>query len=505
MLFKNIGIIDEHFEYRENMYVGTIGDRIAYIGSTEPGTEAPQGFSGTPGADEAALREKRADFMTELMTKGEVHDVAADDLFEYTVSSNPREAGESHGCCGSHSAGTSVISGGFHPVFGEVYDGKGKVLMPAFYNAHGHSPMCLMRGYGESLPLDRWLNEKIFPFEDKLYNEGVYWATMLTMAESIRFGIVSTSDMYYFIDDMIRAIVVSGMKSNISRAVTSFDSTSLEDHAGFQEMRQSILMYDGFADGRIQVEASIHAEYTNNEKFIRAVADTAREFGVRMHVHVSETKSETDGCIGRYGMTPVRFLADCGVFDVPANAAHCVWLTDDDRDILAEKGVSVSSNPLSNMKLASGICDVRALYDKGINVAIGTDSVSSNNSLNFFEEMKLFAVAGKVKAMDASALTPRQVLRSATRSGALAQGREDSGLVREGFKADLIVVDVTGPNMVPVHNMLNNLIYSADGKDVVLTMCDGNVLYRDGIYMTMDIERVKAEAQAATDKILSML
>ena len=501
MLFRNIGLVDENFGYRENMFVGTIGDRIAYIGTEEPGAEVPQGFATDQITDEAALSARRAAFMAELLTKGEVRDADTDEMFDYTVSSNPREAGEAHGCCGSH----SVVKGGMHPVYGEVYDGAGKVLMPAFYNAHGHSPMCLMRGYGEGLPLDRWLNEKIFPFEDKLYSDAVYWATMLTMAESARFGIVSTSDMYYFLDDMVRAIAVSGMKSNISRAVTSFGATDLSTHFGFQDMRQSIMMYDGFADGRIQVEASVHAEYTNNEKFIRAIADTAKEFDVRMHVHVSETKGETEGCIERHGMTPTAYLAKMGVFDVPANAAHCVWLTDEDRDILAAKGVSVSSNPGSNMKLASGICDVPALYAKGINVAIGTDSVSSNNSLNFFEEIKLFALCGKVKSMDAAAMTPQQVLFSATRGGALAQGREDAGLVKVGYKADLIAVDVTGPNMAPVHSMLNNLIYSADGKDVCLTMCDGNVLYRDGIYTTMDVERVKAEATAATNKILSQL
>lgn len=523
MLFINIGLVDENFGYRENMYVGTIGDRIAYIGETEPGLTAPEGYRSDEGTSELERREKRADLMAELITSGEVTGVDTDDLFEYTVSSNPREAGETHGCCGSHGAalsgttaagthqslsqgGSTYKPGSIHPVYGEVYDGTGKVLMPAFYNAHGHSPMCLMRGYGENLPLDRWLNEKIFPFEDKLYSDGVYWATMLSMAESMRFGIVSTSDMYYFTDDMVRAVVVSGMKNNMSRAVTSFGCERLEDCTGFKEMREYIMMYDGFANGRVQMEASVHAEYTNSEFFIRAIADSAKEFDVRMHVHVAETKSETEECKARHeGRTPVEFLADCGVFDVPTNAAHCVWLNDNDRDILAAKGVSVSSNPASNMKLASGMCDVPALYAKGINVAIGTDSTASNNSLNFFEEMKLFALTGKVKSMDAAAMTPQQVLHSATRSGALAQGRDDAGLVKEGFKADLIVVDASGINMTPAYDMLNNLVYSADGKDVVLTMCDGNVLYRDGIYMTMDVEKVKAEAEIARKKILSML
>jgi len=499
MLFRNIGLVDENFAYREGMYVGTIGDRIAYIGETEPGEEAPAPYAAASSGD-AEARGKKADLLAELISKGEAHDIDTDKVFDYTVSADPRSAGETGACCGR-----SYAAGEMHPVYGEVYDGTGKILMPGFYNAHGHSPMCLMRGYGENLPLDRWLNEKIFPFEDKLYSDAVYWSTLLTMAESMQFGIVSTSDMYYFTDDMVRAIAVSGMKSNISRSVVSLGCERLEDCVGYKEMRDSIFMYDGFAEGRIQVEACPHAEYTNSELFLRAIADTAKEFGTRMHVHVSETKSETDGCIERHGKTPVEFLAECGVFDVPANAAHCVWLTDNDRDILAAKGVSVSSNPVSNMKLASGMCDVPALYAKGINVAIGTDSVASNNSLNFFEEMKIFALTGKVKSMDAAAMTPQQVLRSATRAGALAQGREDAGLVKEGFKADLIVVDAAQPHMTPAYDMLNNLIYSADGKDVVLTMCDGNVLYRNGSFMTLDIERVRTEADAAMKKILSLV
>ena len=203
MLFKNIGLVDENFAYREGMYVGTIGDRIAYIGETEPGEEAPAPYAAAS-SGVAEARGKKADLLAELISKGEAHDIDTDKVFDYTVSADPRSAGETGACCGR-----SYAAGEMHPVYGEVYDGTGKILMPAFYNAHGHSPMCLMRGYGENLPLDRWLNEKIFPFEDKLYSDAVYWSTLLTMAESMQFGIVSTSDMYYFTDDMVRAIAVS--------------------------------------------------------------------------------------------------------------------------------------------------------------------------------------------------------------------------------------------------------------------------------------------------------
>ena len=342
MLFKNIGLIDENFEYRENMYVGTNCHRIVYIDSEPPKNEE---------------------------------------------------------------------------AFFESYDGKGKVLMPAFYNAHGHSPMSLMRGYGENLPLDRWLNERIFPFEDKLYSEAVYWATLLSMAESIRFGIVSTSDMYYFTDDMVRAVVHAGVKTNISRAVTNF-GTPVSESKSLQEAAQAIEMYYGFEDGRILVDASAHAEYTNDFEMLKAIADMAKHYDVRTHIHLSETEREHNNCIAKYGKTPAEVFLEAGMFDVPCTAAHCIWIADSDLDILAEKGVTVASNPCSNMKLASGMCHVPPMYDKGINVAIGTDSVASNNSLNFFEEIKFFALTGKVTSMDAATMTPKQVpgsLRKAIR------------------------------------------------------------------------------------------
>ena len=389
---------------------------------------------------------------------------------------------------------------------GRRYDGTGKVLMPGFYNAHGHSPMSLMRGYGENLPLDRWLNEMIWPFEAKLYRKAVYWSTLLTMAESARFGIVSTSDMYMWPDDMLRAVSVSGEKVNIARCVMNFTGVRPEDNDSFKAMKDTILMYHGFENGRILTDASLHAEYTNDEATIRAVAEYAAEQEVRMHVHVAETASETEGCRERHGgRSPVEYLADMGVLDVPATAAHCVWLTDRDRAILADKGVTVACNPISNLKLVSGICDIKALYDRGVNVAIGTDSVSSNNSLDFFEELKVFALLGKYQSQDPSAMNPQQVLYSATRAGALAQGREDCGLIREGFKADLIVVDLNVPNMQPIHDVTNNLVYSASGKDVLLTMADGRILCENGECLTVDFEQAAAETEVARIRILGQL
>lgn len=388
-------------------------------------------------------------------------------------------------------------------VFGECYDGGGKVLMPGFYNGHGHSPMSLLRGYGEGLPLHRWLNEKVFPFEGQLKGEDVYWGTLLSMAESARFGIVSTSDMYFFNDDMVRAIVACGEKSNLCRAVTNFTGETPEANGTFREMREAVERHHGTDGGRILVDAGLHAEYTNDDRTARAVAEYAKAEGLRMHVHAAETEFETLGCRERHhGMSPVQYLDAMGLFDVPATAAHCVWLTDEDRAILKAKGVTVASNPVSNLKLVSGICEAAKLYELGIPVSIGTDGASSNNSMDFFEELKLFALLGKYRGGEASLMTPEQVLYSATRAGALSQGRDDCGLIREGFKADLIAIDLRQPNLQPMHNVMNSLVYAASGKDVCLTMIDGRMIYRDGEYTTVDIEKVCAEVNRAKDEIL---
>ncbi|MBQ0078346.1 MAG: amidohydrolase [Eubacterium sp.] len=388
---------------------------------------------------------------------------------------------------------------------GRVYDGTGKLLMSGFYNAHAHSPMALMRGYGENLPLQRWLNERIFPFEDKLDGEAVYNGTMLCMAESFRYGIVSTSDMYYFCEEMAQAVIESGAKANISRSIVNFGGA---DPKGLVSMREAEDLYrkcHNAGSGRVKIDASLHAEYTSDFATAQAVADFAKAHCIISHIHVSETKLEHEECIARHGLTPAAYLEKAGLFDTPAIAAHCVYSTDEDLEIFKEKCVTIAHNPVSNMKLASGICDVNNAIAKGVNVAIGTDSVASNNSLAFIEEMKLMAIGCKAATGNAEAVTPVDALRAATIGGALAQGRKDCGALKVGNKADLIAIDVSGPNMHPVHQMVNNLVYSASSSDVKLTMIDGRVVYDDGEYPTLDIEKVIYNAENSTKNILKRL
>ena len=390
--------------------------------------------------------------------------------------------------------------------YGSVYNGKGKLLMSGFYNAHGHSAMTLMRGYGENMSLQDWLNKRIFPFEANLDGEAVYWGTLLAMAESIRYGIVSTTDMYYFCDDMIRAVLDAGCKNNMGRGVVNFTDQDLYQIYAFREMKSTFENFHGAGDGKILVDMSLHAEYTSNPKTVLQIAEYTRSIGANMHVHVSETKGEHEECKARHqGQTPVAYLNNLGLFDTPTTAAHCVWIEGDDFRILKEKGVTVASNPISNLKLASGVCNVPKLLKEGIRVAIGTDSVASNNSLNFIEEMKVFAISSKQKYEDPTAVTPEETLLAATLSGALSQGRKDSGSLKTGYKADLIVLDIDQPHMVPIYHLANNLVYSASGSDIVLTMVDGRILWQDGEYKTIDIEKTMAEAQNAAFRILKQL
>jgi 5-methylthioadenosine/S-adenosylhomocysteine deaminase len=389
--------------------------------------------------------------------------------------------------------------------FGESYAGAGRLLMPAFYNAHAHSPMTLLRGYGENLKLQDWLT-RIFPFEDKLTGAAVYRATLLAIAESLRFGVVSTTDMYYFCDDMLRAFLESGAKVNISRGITCFTDAELADLDAFHEAKSLFETYNEAADGRIKVEMALHAEYTSNPKIASQLADYAIKTGAGMHVHISETLKEQEECIARRdGKTPTMYLASLGFFETRTTAAHCVWATDEDVELFAQKGVTVASCPVSNMKLSSGVCNIPRLFQKGVNVAIGTDSVASNNSLNFIEEMKFFALANKLLRRDPTLVSPAETIKAATLGGAKSQGRTDCGALRVGARADLIVVNLAVPNMQPVHDVVNNLVYSACGGDVLLTMADGRILYRDGEYKTLDIEKVMYEAETAKSGVLEEL
>ena len=389
---------------------------------------------------------------------------------------------------------------------GEVIRGQGRLLMPAFYNPHAHTPMTLLRGYGGGLNLNDWLTTMIFPFEAHLTPEDVYYSMQAGIAEMLRFGIVSTTDMYMQGESIVKAVLETGVKTNIGLGLVCFDPTKkLEELPDYINSKYLFENYHGAGDDRVRIDMAVHAEYTSNPTVVRGFAEYSKSVGANMHVHLSETRKEHEECKGRHGKTPAKYFLDLGMFESPTTAAHCVWLEEEDFDIFAEKGVTVASCPVSNLKLASGICDAKKMLEKGINVGVATDGVSSNNNTNMFEEMKIFTLLQKAKHLDPTVITPEQGLFAATRAGALSQNRPDCGLLKEGFKADLIVLDIDQPHMKPVHSMTDNLVYSADGGDVEMTICDGKILYNNGEYTTLDIEKVEFETERSRKRILSEL
>ena len=377
--------------------------------------------------------------------------------------------------------------------YGEEYDGNKKLLSAGFVNLHTHSPMTLLRGYAENLPLDRWLNDRVFPFEDRLNCDRAYYGTMLSIAEMLACGTTSFTDMYFFGDGVMKAVIESGAKTNFGRSIVSFVDEDITKNDRFQEGVYLTEKYHNTQNGRIKIDMSLHAEYTNRLSIIEQFGEYTKGRGQINHIHLSETKSEHEACKEKHGKTPARLFADAGVLDSPSVLAHCVWVEDEDLDIFAEKGATVAHCPASNLKLGSGVCDTYKMLQKGVNIGIGTDSAASNNGLDIMREMYLAAILPKGIQNRADIITPQEIYKMATVNGYKAQGRNDCGLIKEGYKADLIVLDLDKPNMYPDFDVINNLVYSANKSDVVLTMVDGKVLYKNGEFTTIDVEKMGAE------------
>ncbi len=386
--------------------------------------------------------------------------------------------------------------------FGEEYDGKGKILSSGFVNLHTHSPMTLLRGYAENLPLDRWLNEKVFPFEDRLNCDRAYYGTMLSIAEMLSSGTTSFSDMYFFGDGVMKAVIDSKAKTNFSRSLVSFDDSPMEKSERFRESVYLTDTYHNTQNEKIKIDLCLHAEYTNHPTFIEQFGEYVRNHDQLVHIHLSETKSEHDNCKAKYGKTPARLFYDAGAMDKPTVFAHCVWVEDSDLDLFLEKKATVAHCPASNLKLGSGVCDIYKMLQKGINVGIGTDSAASNNGLDIMREMYLAALLPKGMNNKADIITPQDIYRMATVNGYRAQGRYDCGVLKVGNKADLIVLDMTTPNMYPDFDILNNLVYSANKSNVVLTMVDGEVLYKNGEFTTIDVEKMGYEVSKLVRQVV---
>lgn len=380
---------------------------------------------------------------------------------------------------------------------GKTIDGTGKVLMPGLVNSHTHLPMTLLRGYADGYDLQTWLEEYIFPAEDRLDGRAVKCAALLGIAEALSFGTTSVSDMYSFCDEILQAVELSGIKANISRGTTQFtEDFDFETNPACMELQAIHQKWHNRDKGRIKIEVSIHAEYTSNYLLWEALSEYAINNNLGMHVHLSETKSEHESCLEKYGLTPAQLLDCHRVWDTRAIAAHCVHVTDEDISLLARRGVTAAHNPVSNCKLASGIARVPQMLNQGLNVALGTDGVSSNNNMDLFEEIKLAAILHNANTLNPQAVSAYDALKMATVNGAKAQGRENEcGKIAPGFDADLILLDFQKPHLIPCHNVLSNLAFSAKGSDVILTMVRGKILYDHGKFTFFDLDQTVKELE----------
>ena len=361
--------------------------------------------------------------------------------------------------------------------FDREIDCGNNVLMPGLVNAHTHIPMTLLRGYGGGCDLHTWLNQWIFPTEAKLDGRAVRAGTGLALAELIAGGVTTIADMYMHTTDIAQTVLEAGISANLScggvyfGAPADFSPATCKDCDNQRRLTEE---WHGAGNGQILVDASIHGEYTSNVPLWQWMAAYAQEKKLGMHVHVSETQSEHEACKKRWGKTPLQILED--------------WA------LMAEKGVSCIHNPVSNLKLGSGVAWIPAMKRAGVNIALGTDGVSSNNNHDMFEEMKFAAILHNGVTHDPLALLPRQVLAMASRDGARALGRR-TGQIVPGYTADLILVDFDRPSLTPCHSVEDNLVYSARGSDVVMNMARGKIIYKDGTFFTLDLERIKAEVE----------
>lgn len=388
---------------------------------------------------------------------------------------------------------------------GETYNGRNKVLAPGLFNIHTHIPMTLLRGYGDGLPLQRWLFEKIFPYESHLTGEDCYWTTAHGAIEMIRSGVVSFTDMYFFIEDIARAVEESGLKANLSHGI-SWDSNipKLKGLQGYKDTEKLRKKYND-KDGKVKIDLGLHAEYTSEESLVREVADYAKSEDLIVHTHLSETRKEQEECKEKHGLTPAAYFKKCGIFDNPVVAAHCVWLDEEDFPILKEADVTVGHCISSNLKLGSGFAPIKRLLQEDIQVCFGTDGASSNNNLNILEEINLSVMANKGINHDPQFLTNKEVFKMATLNGAKSQRREESGSIKVGNKADLIVFDMDKAHMQPVHNELSNILFSAQSDDICLNMVDGKIIYKDGEVLTLDEEKIIYQVNKINKRILESI
>lgn len=381
----------------------------------------------------------------------------------------------------------------------EVIDGKGMLATAGMVNTHGHVSMTLLRSYADDMALMDWLENKIWPIEAKMNAKDIYWGAMLGIAEMLKSGTTCFADMYCFMDDVARAVAETGIRANLSRGLIGLGPDKDEKLA---ENTQLVKDWQGYDNGRIRITYGPHAPYTCPVEYLQKVIEAAQANNAEIQMHLCETKGEVENCIKEHGVTPIKLMDQLGMFEQGTIAAHCVYLTEDDMDIMAAKNVRVAHNPQSNLKLASGIAPVARMLEKGICVGLGTDGASSNNNLDMLEECRAAAMLHKTTTLNPLAVPAAQAWDMATANGAKVLGFDELGKLGVGQQADIVLWNMHKPYWYPRHNKLSLLVYAANSSDADTVIVNGKVVLQNGSMTLFDEEKIYAEANLRAQKLL---
>jgi len=378
--------------------------------------------------------------------------------------------------------------------FDTVIDAKNHIVMPGFVNAHTHLAMTLMRGIADDIPLQKWLFDVIFPIENKLTPKDVYFGSLLATIESIRAGVTTVADFYLYMEKSAQAVKESGIRANLGFGLASkFDMDSIK----LKIAEKFIKRFHNTENGRVLASFAPHSPYTCTLKFLKAISVQAKEMGVIVHTHLHETDKEIREFKQKYGLTPIEKLNTIGFFKAKVNAAHCVWVEDNDINILKNNNTGVTLNPQSNLKLGSGIPPVDRLYDASLSLSIGTDGAASNNNLALIEDARLVSLLAKGVSLNPTLINTKEVLKMATVNGARNLGFNDVGLLKEGYKADIILIDTKKPHLTPFTDPYSLVAYSMYPTDVDTVIINGKIIMKDKKILTIDEADILKEAETA--------
>ena len=378
-----------------------------------------------------------------------------------------------------------------------IIDGTGMVAMPGLVNCHTHLATTVLRSMQDDAARAQALEQQLF-VEDRLDRRTAKASALLGIAECLRFGITSVSDLYYYPDAVAEAAAETGIKANVAMSAYRFiDHSEDFDFDTDEQCRELCRVkekWHGYEDARIRIDAGFYAQYTSNHLLWEALAGYAAEQNLGIQLHLSETQAEVEECLDRTGLAPAELLDCHRVFSVPATCGGCAGLSQDEKALLGKRKATAVTTPIANAKMGLPVADVAGCVKAGMNVALGTGGAVECGNLDMFEVMRFTALSARTAGGDATAMPAAALLMMATTCGARAQGRgEQTGMLKVGMDADIILVDFSAPHLMPCHNVMNGLVFSAKGGDVAMTMVGGKILYQNGIFPTIDLKAAVEE------------